>query len=153
MSEDEVLKPRYLTHSEPIWRDKANYLLMADIDGDLEQLWAREIGDGKFMICCVPLFVYDIALGDIVEADDDDQVTRVIERSGRYGFRIWLSDAGQLAINEILDELSGLGAFIERSSNQLYAIDAPDAVVATDVRRVLERMQSEGLFEYETGWL
>ena len=91
MSQDEESSPRYLTHSEPIWRDQANYLLMAEIDGDLEQLWVRKITETTFMICCVPLFIYNVALGDIVEAVDN-QVTRVVEPSGRYVLRVWLPD-------------------------------------------------------------
>jgi hypothetical protein len=36
-----------------------------------EQLWARQVGDRHFELCCIPYFVYDLALGDVVEIDAD----------------------------------------------------------------------------------
>jgi hypothetical protein len=41
---------------------------LAEEDRD-EQLWARQVGDRRFEICCIPFFVYDMALGDVVETD------------------------------------------------------------------------------------
>jgi hypothetical protein len=152
MSPDEESKPNYLTHSEPIWRDQANYLLMAEIDGDLEQLWAREITETTFMICCIPLFIYNVALGDIVEAVDN-QVTRVVKPSGRYVLRVWLPEKDQALMNRIKVGVGHRGGFWEHSSDQLLGVDAPDAAVATEVRAWLEELQAEGLIEYETGWI
>lgn len=31
-----------------------------------EQLFAKQIGDDRFEICCTPFFLFDVALGDIV---------------------------------------------------------------------------------------
>ncbi len=152
MSPDEESKPSYLTHSEPIWRDQANYILMAEIDGDLEQLWAREITETTFMICCVPLFIYNVALGDIVEAINN-RVTRVVEPSGRYVFRVWLPEKDKTLMNRIREGVVQRGGFWEHSSDQLLGVDAPDAAVATEVRAWLEELQAGGLIEYETGWL
>ncbi len=152
MSDDGDEKPRYLTHQDPIWRDKANYILMAHVEDDLEQLWTQEISESTFMICCIPFFIYDVALGDIVEAVNN-RVTRVIERSGRYVFRVWLSPEGELEIVKIVQRLYEHGALVERSSRRMFAIDASNEAVATEIRQVLEKMQAEGLFEYETGWL
>ena len=47
-----------------------------------EQLWARRVDDEHHEICCIPFFVYDLALGDTVEVDADHLVTRVVEPSG-----------------------------------------------------------------------
>jgi hypothetical protein len=104
------------------------------------------------MICCVPLFIYNVALGDIVEAVDN-QVTRVVEPSGRYVLRVWLPEKDKALMNRIRVGVVQRGGFWEHSSDQLLGVDAPDAAVATEVRAWLEELQAEGLIEYETGWL
>lgn len=152
MSDDETKQVKYLTHQYPIWRDQADYLLMADVEGDMEQLWARKLTETTFMICCIPFFIYDVALGDTVEAIDD-QVTRVVERSGRYVFRIMFANESLHEMIRVVQGLASRGAQVERSSLHMLAIDAPNAVIATDIRSWLEELHSAGLLEYETGWL
>jgi hypothetical protein len=34
----------------------------------------------------------DIALGDLVETDANCELARVVERSGRFVFRVWLGE-------------------------------------------------------------
>lgn len=46
-------------HNEPAWRDRANFVIAADIAGspdkrEWEQLWARKLSDTRFEICCIP---------------------------------------------------------------------------------------------------
>jgi hypothetical protein len=66
---------------------------------------------------------------------------------------VWLSPEGELEIVKIVQTLYEHGALVERSSRRMFAIDASNEAVATEIRQVLEKMQAEGLFEYETGWL
>ena len=70
-------------HNDPAWRDQANFVICADISsdpskGEWEQLWATQISDNYFRICCIPFFTYGISLGDVVEADKDYIVRDVI---------------------------------------------------------------------------
>ena len=63
--------PEIATHEHPVWRDRANYILQADLadhglPGRYEQLWARDLGDGRYQLCCLPFFTYGYALGDVV---------------------------------------------------------------------------------------
>jgi hypothetical protein len=53
-------------HLAPVWRERANCLIFANIaEGGLpkrwEQLWARRVGDARFVLCCIPFFAYDRA--------------------------------------------------------------------------------------------
>jgi hypothetical protein len=41
-------------------------------------LWARQVGDRRFEICCIPFFLYDVALGDVVETDENYSLVRVV---------------------------------------------------------------------------
>ncbi|MBB4795360.1 DUF4265 domain-containing protein [Streptomyces nodosus] len=57
-------------HPEPAWRDQADSLVMYDLTdsgmpGKWEQLWAKRLDDDRYMLCCIPFFTSDIALGDI----------------------------------------------------------------------------------------
>jgi uncharacterized protein DUF4265 len=59
------------THEHPVWRERANYVLQADLaehglPGRYEQLWARSVGADRYELCCLPFFTYGYALGDIV---------------------------------------------------------------------------------------
>jgi hypothetical protein len=60
-------------HLEPVWRERSNFVIAAEVpdggDTETEQLWARQIDEHRFEICCIPFFVFDIALGDVVETD------------------------------------------------------------------------------------
>lgn len=84
---------REATHRDPIWRAQADFILAAPITGHevfvTEQLWGRQIDEYRFEVCCVPFFVSDFALGDVVETDGSCVVTAVVQPSGRYVFRVW----------------------------------------------------------------
>lgn len=86
---------REATHPEPVWWMRSNFVIATAIDSantdvTTEELWARKIDEGHFELCCIPFFAYDIALGDVVEADSQYMVRRVIRRPGKLVFRVWL---------------------------------------------------------------
>jgi uncharacterized protein DUF4265 len=139
-------------HEAPAWRERANFIVGAPLpeEGRAEQLWARQLGDERFEICCIPFFVYDLALGDVVETDADYDVVRVLERSGRFVFRVWFGDAFHPR-QEVADELAGLGALLEWSSANLLAVDAADAAQAQEIADYLAEQERAGRLTYETG--
>src|SRR5205807_8144309 len=94
--------------------------------------WARQIDEHRFEICCIPFFVYDLALGDVVETDDDHVVQRVVESSGRYVFRVWFGESFHPR-DEIAAELEAMGSLLEWSSRNLLAVDAADEEHARNV--------------------
>ena len=120
---------REAVHQEPVWRDRSNFIIAAEIPGGgetkTEQLWGRQRGGHRFEICCIPFFVYDLSLGDVVETDEDYIVRRVVEPSGRFVFRVWFGESFQPR-GEIADELKALGSLVEWSSRNLLAVDAVD---------------------------
>lgn len=64
------------THSNPVRRPAPSFMLRASLDGvgggdNYEQLWTKRVGQDRFEVCCIPFFVYDLALGDVVRADPD----------------------------------------------------------------------------------
>ena len=111
-------------HQDPAWWDRSNFIIAAPVSdgGDIktEQLWARKDDKGGFEVCCIPFFAYDLALGDVVEADAEYLVRRVIRPSGRFVFRVWFGESFQPR-DEVADELKALGSLIEWSSRNLLA--------------------------------
>jgi len=147
-------KTREAVHPEPVWRERSNFVIAADVpdggDTQTEQLWARQIEEHRFEICCIPFFVFDLALGDVVETDDTYLLHRVVERSGRYVFRVWFGESFHPR-DEIAEELERLGALLEWSSVNLLAVDATDEPHAQKIADFLQERQDRGLLLYETG--
>lgn len=105
---------REVTHAEPVWRERSNFVIATAIDSanadvTTEQLWARKIDEMRFELCCIPFFAYDVALGDVVETDRQYVVQRVVRRSGRFVFRAWLGDSLQPR-RETADQLEAAGS-------------------------------------------
>jgi hypothetical protein len=139
-------------HLAPVWRDRANFVIGAPLPepGRAEQLWTRQVGDQRFEICCIPFFLFDVALGDIVETDAGYDLVRVVEPSGRFVFRVWFG--GSFHPREaVAEELSELGALLEWSSANLLAVDAADADHAQVIADYLAEQQRAGRLMYETG--
>lgn len=148
---------QHFQHFNPIGRDESDYLIQVrlaaeDQDGDetaYEQLYCKQMGNNRFQVCCVPMFLYDIAYGDIVELLSDGQA-RVVVQSGRRVIRIYFFDPAWIV--PIVERLLALNCRIEPYSDKLYAVDCPDLVAATNVANILDEHESPETYEYETGW-
>lgn len=150
---------REAQHLEPVWRDRSNFIIAADISSQgtaaaREQLWARQIAEGRFELCCIPFFLYDLALGDIVETEVAGPrkyvISGLVTPSGRYVFRVWFGESFQPR-DEVAQVLEDLGALLEWSSQNLLAVDARDAAHAQVIADFLADRESEGHLVYETG--
>lgn len=145
------------THQNPVWRDKANFIIAAylgekDGRGEWEQLWVIRLDDRHFSLCCIPFFVYDLALGDEVETDESYVMTRVTKSSGRYTFRVWFGTSTTTGIKDgVVSKMMQVRADIEWSSENLLAISAADADQAQVVADYLHSQHSVGALTYETG--
>jgi len=143
-------------HRSPVWRDKANFIIKSCLgqkDGrnEWEQLWALDLGDRRFLLCCIPFFSFDLALGDEVETDGNFVVQRVTKTSGQYTFRIWFGDSTHIGIREeVLQQMKGLSAELEWSSENLLAISV-SAEQAQQVADYLYAEQDARKLIYETG--
>jgi hypothetical protein len=89
-------------------------LVYKDFDGNIqiESVWAEKIGD-YFKIVNIPFFAYNIAYGDIVNADEDDDgvyFNELIEPSGHSTIQMIIYDKNDVL--KIGDELVELGCVI-----------------------------------------
>lgn len=151
-----------VVHEEPVWGDRANFVITARINLEettsqwqWEQLWATQVAENRFVLCCIPFFAYDLALGDEVETGPSEGryyvVRRVVNPSGHYTFRAWFHDSN--ARDEVPRELALLGCLMEWRfvSSNLLAIDAASDDQAQAAADLLWRSEQLGHLEYETG--
>jgi Domain of unknown function (DUF4265) len=148
-----------VTHVDPAWRSRSNFIIMARIaensaGKNYEQLFVRKVQDDVFEICCIPYFLYDLSLGDIVETERDDRfayvVARRLKNCGRFTFRVWL-DNGASNFAPVRDRIADLGGQIERHSPRLIAIDSADERAATLIADFLRSEEQASRLVYETG--
>ncbi len=92
-----------ITHDFPVWRKKANFILALNLEeSDVpknwkwEQIWAMQVENNIFEVCCIPFFAYGVALGDLVTTHTLNGkqyvVNKVVERKGHSTFRIWFQN-------------------------------------------------------------
>lgn len=149
----------FVLHEEPVWRDRSNFIINAELSEEdrprkFEQLFVRQVTDDRFEVCCIPFFLYDIALGDVVATSPKDDrkyvVTGVAKSSGRYVFRVWFGESFHPR-DEVAEELKALGSLVEWSSRNLLAVDATDKEHAQRVADFLAEREKAGHLVYETG--
>jgi hypothetical protein len=158
--EEAVTDPsEFVVHQSPIWRERSNFVINAPLRGDgrsrkFEQLFVRRIADDRFEVCCIPFFLYDVALGDTVvtspEGDRKYVVKAVVDRSGRYVFRVWFGESFHPR-QEVAEELESLGCLLEWSSRNLLAVDVAGEKSAQVVANFLAEGEQVGRLVYETG--
>lgn len=151
----------FVVHASPVNRERADFIINADIaEPDkprrYEQLWVRQLGEARFELCCIPFFLYDVALGDEVETAPRDGrryiLARVLRPSGRFVFRAWFGSSTVAgAREELIGELTKAGRIFEWYSDNLLAIDAPDDAAAQALADLLAAREETGALVYETG--
>lgn len=148
---------QFSVHNEPAWRERANFVVNAVLPEPdrYEQLWCRRVGDDEFEVCCIPFFLYDIALGDVVQTSPQRGrmyvVSGVKVRSGRYVFRAFFEPSMWGSREGVANGLSELGGLLEWSSASLLAADARDFEHAQQLAGYLFEQQNLGRVVYETG--
>lgn len=147
---------RQVQHVDPIWRGRSDFIIAAEIDPSgsgitSEQLWARQISAHTFEICCIPFFVYNLALGDIVETNHHYVVTRVVGESGRLVFRAILTADAESARRRLVDRFQDIDVRLEWYSNTMAAIDVPNEDKGRRAAEVLWAGEQGGDWAYEAG--
>lgn len=152
-------------HPRPAWGERADCVLQMRIETGnagldnpprYEEIYARDVGEEFFQVCCVPFFLYDLALGDIVKVASQNGVQiveGVAQESGQHTFRAYFGRTFMPAARDVLiDELSTMaGVVAEWYSDDLLGLSAENDAVAKTLARWLETAMSRGQLQYETG--
>lgn len=130
--------------------------------GDGEPAWeglrAHPSGEGRAVLAAVPVFAYDLHLGDEVEVvatvEGPLVAVRPLRDAGRHTYRVWFPDWPDLErderAQELQAELARFGCWFDVYSPRLVAVSAePD--VAGAVAEHLDEQERTGRFIYEVG--
>lgn len=149
----------FVVHTGPVWRDRSDFVVNAplaekDLPRKYEQLFVRQVTEDTFELCCIPFFLYDMSLGDVVRTVPRDGrkyvVDGVVRPSGHVTFRVWFGST-PYPRDAVENELRALGALLEWSSANLLAVDADGDEHAQRVADYLAAGEDAGRFVYETG--
>ena len=154
------MENRSFQHLNPIWRDKANFIIDAVVpplknnpkEKVWEQLWARKLDNGFYEICCIPIFAYGLALGDLVEIDQGFMISNISQKSGRVAIRVWLNEQiPQEKREELTEQILSLGCLLEWYSKHLLGVDSDSQIKTEFLIKILETYQKERQIEFEFG--
>lgn len=146
----EVIRVNLCEHALSPWLDDADDVVLVEIAGIIETLPARELGGGKFKICCIPFSAYDIERGDEVVCDNRGHFISVSKKSGDCGFRFRTDRDGD-TIEKIVKVVEEYGCTIEFDpSGRLIAVNAPEGIDQEMVSGVLATFEDSDYLTYET---
>ena len=138
---------KFIVHESPARRGDSNYVARVDLapfglEGEMEQLWLRNLGDGQFSVCCIPFRAYGLALDDVVGLSaDGTTITRLVRRSGRRALRILFIAIGS--------EVLRLGLMSELSGDRHIAIDVPPEEGVTRIMEIAQRGEASSTAYWE----
>jgi hypothetical protein len=108
-------------------------------DGQVETLWAFDLGDHRYKLDNTPWYAYGVSTGDIIEAHRDEPngfpvFKGVLEKSGYRTLRI-TSDRD--FSDDLLEQIKALGCSFEGATRRYIAIDVPAKVDLSSVTSFL----------------
>ena len=98
-------------------------------DGEVETLWAFDLGGGRYRLDNTPWYAYGVSWQDVVEATADAdgqlQFKRVLEKSGNRTIRIV---ADEPFSDAWLDQITRLGCSFEGANRKYIGVNLPPGV-------------------------
>jgi len=117
-----------------------------------EQLRARKLDNNLYEICCIPIFAYGLALGDVVEIDQKFMIIKVSQKSGRVTIRVWLNEQiSQEDREELSTKILNIGCLLEWYSQRLLGVATDSHMMTQSMIKTLEIYKKSGLLEFEYG--
>jgi hypothetical protein len=146
-------------HAQPVWKEGSDFVFQIPIANDnggrrWEQLWWRKLSETRFVLCCIPFFVYDLSLGDeaevAVEVDGTRCIREITRRSGEWTFRAWFGDVSAELRDLAIARIGKENPTMEWSSANLVALSTTSER-SQPMADVLADLEATGHLQYETG--
>jgi hypothetical protein len=119
-------------------------VMFRDDEGNVETLWASDLGADRYRLDNTPWFAFGVSWHDVVEARPTEaggipQFVRVLEKSGFRTIRLILDPPASESSQSmaILDRLCSLGCSYEGANPRYISIDIPPAVDLMAIRELL----------------
>src|SRR5262245_1788798 len=115
-------------------------IAFSDDDGNVETLWAHDLGGDRYRLDSSPWYQYRVSWKDVVTARPDAEgqlcFVKVVEKSGHRTVRVLFEEeTGEDHL--ILDGLLKLGCTFEGAYSKLFAIDIPPEIQLESIRQFL----------------
>jgi hypothetical protein len=119
-----------------------------------ERVWAFSLGNDLYEIRNSPWYARNVNWGDWVRAiaPSDDKwpvFVSVVKRSGHRTIHVILLEGGFSRREQILREITRLGASYENNNDKMYALDCPPEVDVAPIIQYLENLETNDVVEFE----
>jgi hypothetical protein len=147
---------RFVVHPDAEAEDCTVWFRLPDGPVGCEGLLARRTGPTSARICAVPLWIYDVHLGDEVETIDSAEGTPVAtglrHDAGQHTFRVRFEDAGadDPRWQGLQRDLEPTACWFDVLSPAFMAVSAPPQH-ASEVDAYLTRRTDAGDLDFERG--
>lgn len=138
--------------------DRVKVSFHASDDGLMERMYARPLGDGRYVLDNSPFYVFDVSYCDeFVARDVDGELvfSHVTSRGGHSTYRIRLPEGKDHShFLAYWKEIESEGCSYEGSSvnsRRLYAIDIPPGADVNKVYGAMQKYEDLGVWEFEEG--
>jgi hypothetical protein len=124
---------------------------------ETEMLWAEILGENRFRVANSPFFVFGVSAEDVVAATPTAHTLkfdRILEKSGHSTYRLFLQRGRTIDgddFKEYWEPIARLGATFENGNNRVLAVDLSPAVLVSEVYKLLERGEADGIWIFEEG--
>ena len=121
-------------------------------DGEVETLWAFDLGAGRYRLDNLPWYAYGVSAADVIEAKADENgqlhFVRVLEKSGNRTVRVILQIdqlTGKMTFDSqrVLPAVEALGCSWEGASASFIAVNIPPTVDLAAVTEALNERDVE----------
>ncbi len=119
-----------------------------------ETVWAEPLGSGRYRLCNVPFYAFDVSYDDVVGAVEGSWglvFTSVIRRGGHSTYRLLTKDPLRDQFESFWKPLAECGCTYEEGHRPLLAIDVPAEADIFVVYSRLEEGQLAGIWSFEEG--
>ncbi len=141
-------------HEPPAGRG-ADFVIRIDLAADGmpgrgEQVWARQVGERRFVLCSLPFFSYGLRADDVVETGESYVVERVAEASGHRLLRLVAVRERADEVHEIVHPLlESLGLDHEYHHPGYVAVDLPAGVEPDRLLDAVRPLIDQGVLHTE----
>jgi hypothetical protein len=132
------------------------WFALDDKPGEWEGILGKRRSEDTAEVVGVPVFIYDVGLGDVVRTIKSDEgadvVTEIVAGGGNYTFRAFFERASFAGEHwkRLMSDLERFGCWFDTWSETVVAISA-DAVNSRAVADYLADRENRGELRYETG--
>ena len=138
---------------------KIGFYVEQDEDGwppvTRENLWAVDLGEGRYRIDNIPFYVLGISDGDLVSAvtEEDGRLvfSELVEASSNSTFRLIVSNEEETSV--VRRMFLDLGCPSELVGHRFISLHIPESVTMKPIATLIEQGERDGRWEFEEGAL